>query len=193
MRRTETSPSGSEAMSSRIFSAALLVTVTIRFSVYQRVSAGKRPPPCDSCSTRISMLRAEVRDTARTTRARIVWRRDAWRPGRLVSLLRLRLLRPGDPGVDDPHVLRVRHASDASCPRADRTLRVGRLDRAAAAEAAVHDQLLPDGDALHRLRHRDRLSLSGRGDPRAGALVRRRGVRILHRDSCGGLRLRLAG
>ena len=32
--------------------------------------------------------------------------------------------------------------------------------------AALHGQLLPDGDALHRLRHRDRVPLSARGDPR---------------------------
>jgi NADH-quinone oxidoreductase subunit A len=32
-------------------------------------------------------------------------------------------------------------------------------------EAAVHDQLLPHGDALHRLRHRDRVPVSAGGDP----------------------------
>src|SRR5215216_1427870 len=78
----------------------------------------------------------------------------------------------------------------ATRARTNGAFRVGSLRRAAEA-AAVHDQLLPDGDALHRLRHRDRVSLSGCGDPRAGALVRRRRVRLLHRHPRRRLRLRL--
>src|SRR6266540_4017358 len=99
MRSTEISPSGSESISSRIFWAAVSVTVTIRVSVYQRVSAGKGPRLCDSCSTRNFSIRSRVRDTARKTPPRLVWRRDARRPGRLVSVPRLRLLRPCDPGA----------------------------------------------------------------------------------------------
>ena len=48
--------------------------------------------------------------------------------------------------------------------RADDPVRVRRLP-GLAAEAALHGQLLPDGDALHPLRHRDRLPLSARRDP----------------------------
>src|SRR3954462_5691410 len=46
--------------------------------------------------------------------------------------------------------------------RAPGSVRVGCLGRPASA-AALQRQLLADGDALHRLRHRDRLSLSARG------------------------------
>ena len=56
-------------------------------------------------------------------------------------------------------------------PRAHDPVRVGRLAGAAEA-AALHRQLLPDGDALHPLRHRDRLPLPARGDPARARLVR---------------------
>src|SRR6266508_3476065 len=190
MRSTEISPSGSESISSRIFWAAVSVTVTIRVSVYQRVSAGKGPRLCDSCSTRNFSIRSRVRDTARKTPPRLVWRRDARRPGRLVSVPRLRLLRPCDPGVDDPDVVRLRDPAVSPRTRANRPLRVRGFHRTTEA-AALHDQLLPDGDALHRLRHRDRLSLSRRRHPRAGALVRGGRVRLLHRHPRGRLRVRL--
>ena len=62
--------------------------------------------------------------------------------------------------------LSTRRTQAAAAGPAD-AVRVGRLDRPAEA-AAVHGQLLPDGDALHRLRHRDRLPLSGGGRPRRG-------------------------
>ena len=50
-----------------------------------------------------------------------------------------------------------------------------------AAAAALHGQLLPDGDALHRLRHRDRLPLPARG--RSSTSSRWFGVRRVRRSS----------
>src|SRR5213078_3417329 len=70
-------------------------------------------------------------------------------------------------------------------------LRIRRLDRLAR-HPPLHDQLLPDGDALHRLRHRDRLPLSARGDPPPARLVRLRRVPVLHRDPRGRVRVHLA-
>src|SRR5262249_23603936 len=70
-------------------------------------------------------------------------------------------------------------------------VRVGRVHRAAEA-TALHDQLLPDGDALHRLRHRDRLPLSaGRAVERA-RLVRVSRAAVLHRHPGDRVCLHLA-
>ena len=46
-------------------------------------------------------------------------------------------------------------------------VRVGRLAAAASQPTQLLDLLLPDGDAVHRLRHRDRLPLPARREPRA--------------------------
>src|SRR6266508_4271406 len=101
--------------------------------------------------------------------------RGRTRARQLAAVPDLRGLRAGDSRVDDVVLLRLRHPSAATNARADDPLRVGRL-AGAAADPALHDQLLPHGDAVHRLRHRDRL-------PR---------VPLLHRDPRGRLRLRLA-
>src|SRR5262249_34591371 len=82
----------------------------------------------------------------------------------LAAVSVLRGLRPDHPGDDDLRLFRLRDAAETTKPCPDRAVRVRRVDRTAAA-AALHDQLLPDGDALHRLRHRDRLPLSARGHP----------------------------
>src|SRR5256885_14395210 len=52
--------------------------------------------------------------------------------------------------------------------------------------------LLLDGDALHRLRHRDRLSVSAGRHPPPACLVRLPRVPLLHRDPRDRVRLRLA-
>src|SRR4051794_28810890 len=103
----------------------------------------------------------------------------------------LRDLRAAHPGVDDRHVLLVRPEAGSPHPRAGRPVRVRRLAGAAEA-AALHGQLLPDGDALHPLRHRDRVSLSARGDPQQARVVRVLRVPVLPRDPRCGVRLRLA-
>src|SRR6478752_2740823 len=96
-----------------------------------------------------------------------------------------------DPRLDDGDVVLVLAEADAPDPRPDRAVRVRRLDGAAAA-AALQRELLPHGDALHRLRHRDRLPLpAGRATPRA-RLVRVRGARLLRPDPPRRLRLHLA-
>src|SRR5581483_8592497 len=76
-------------------------------------------------------------------------------------------------------------------PRAADPLRVGRL-RGPHAGPAVHRLLLPDRDALHRLRHRDRLSLSARGAAARPGLVRVHRVRVLRADPARRVRLHLA-
>src|SRR5205085_2485497 len=70
-------------------------------------------------------------------------------------------------------------------------VRVRRLHRAAA-PAALHDQLLLDGDALHRLRHRDRLPVSARGHPALPRLVRIHRVPVLRRHPRRRVRVRVA-
>src|SRR5436309_1818441 len=78
---------------------------------------------------------------------------------RLATVRHLRTLRAGDPVDDGFRELRARDTAEETGPRPDDSLRVRRV-RGADAEAAVHGQLLPHRDALHPLRHRDRLSLS---------------------------------
>src|SRR6476661_2842293 len=110
---------------------------------------------------------------------------------RLVAVRDLRGFRPGDPGNDGDRELRLRAASASARARPDGPVRVRRLAGAAAA-AALHGQLLPDGDALHSLRHRDRLSLSARGDPPPAELVRVLRVPGVPGDPARRLRLHLA-
>src|SRR3954447_12943715 len=96
-----------------------------------------------------------------------------------------------DPRLDDGDVVLVLAEARAPDARAHGAVRVGRLDGTAPAPA-LQPQPLPDGDALHRLRHRDRLPLPpGRAAPRA-RLVRVRGARLLRPDPPRRLRLHLA-
>src|SRR6185437_10638019 len=79
----------------------------------------------------------------------------------LAAIPDLRRPRARDPGLDDGDVVQVLAAPRAPYPRAHGAVRVGRLEGGAPA-AALQRELLPDGDALHRLRHRDRLPLPAR-------------------------------
>src|SRR2546422_10844647 len=117
--------------------------------------------------------------------------RGRTRARQLAAVPDLRDLRAGDPGFHDVGLVRLLDASTSAQPGARAPLRVGRLDRRAA-HTAFHDQLLPDGDALHRLRHRDRLSVSARRHPPPARLVRLSRVPLLHRDPRDRVRLRLA-
>src|SRR5262249_7257324 len=74
---------------------------------------------------------------------------------------------------------------------ADDPVRVRRLGRPACA-TALHGQLLPDGDAVHPLRHRDRFPLPACGDPPFAGLVRVRRVPRLPGNPAPGLRVHLA-
>src|SRR5437763_16126366 len=96
-----------------------------------------------------------------------------------------------DPRLDDGDVVLVLPEARTPDARAHRAVRVGRLDRAAAAPA-LQRQLLPDGDALHRLRHRDRLPLPARRAAPRAWLVRVRGARLLRPHPPRRLRLHLA-
>src|SRR5690348_14632109 len=69
----------------------------------------------------------------------------------LAAIPDLRDLCAPHPRLDDGDVVLVLAAPRATDPRAHHAVRVGRGDRAAAA-AALQRELLPDGDALHRLR-----------------------------------------
>src|SRR5207302_443677 len=109
----------------------------------------------------------------------------------LVGVPDLRPLRARDPGLDGGDVLRLCHPAGATDPRPDDPVRIRRLPGPAEPEP-LHDQLLPDGDALHRLRHRGRLSLSARRHPPPARLVRLRRVPLLHRRPRGRLRVHLA-
>src|SRR6185503_1881495 len=109
----------------------------------------------------------------------------------LVCLPHLRTVRARDSGFDGCDVVRLRDAAPSSDARPDDPVRVRRLDRPAAPEP-LHDQLLPDGDALHRLRHRDRLPLSAGRDPPQPRVVRLRRVPLLPRDPRGRVHLHLA-
>src|SRR5436305_12871552 len=89
---------------------------------------------------------------------------------RLVAVCDLRAVRPDDPGNDDDRELRLRPAAAPPRPGPHDPLRVGRV--AGPAEAtALHRQLLPDGDALHPLRHRYRVPVPAGGDPARPRLV----------------------
>src|SRR6476469_3843168 len=97
----------------------------------------------------------------------------------------------GQPRLDAGYVLLVRAEAGGPDTRRDRAVRVGRLDRAAAAPA-LQRELLPDGDALHRLRHRDRVPLPARRATPRARLVRIRGARFLHPHPPRRLRVHLA-
>src|SRR5262245_49847531 len=109
----------------------------------------------------------------------------------LAPISDLRVLRARDPGLHDSRVVRLLDEAPAPDSRAPRPLRVRRLAGPAEA-AAVHDQLLPDGDALHRLRHRDRVPVSARGRPAPAGLVRVFRAALLRPHPRRRLRLHLA-
>src|SRR5581483_9311425 len=94
-------------------------------------------------------------------------------------------------GFDDRLLVHPRDAADAQDPRARHPVRIRRLARPDAA-AALHGQLLPDGDALHRLRHRDRVPLSARRAAARARMVRVRRVRVLPRHPRRRVRLHMA-
>src|SRR4029079_10121214 len=110
---------------------------------------------------------------------------------RLVAVCDLRAVRPDDPGNDDDRKLRLRTAAPSSraCPRT--SARVRRVGGTAEA-AALHRQLLPNGDALHPLRHRDRVPVPARGDPPRARVVRLLRVPRLPDHPARGLLLHLA-
>src|SRR6266545_3264864 len=113
------------------------------------------------------------------------------RARQLAAVPDLRGLRAGDSSIDDVPLLRLRDASTPSHPRSNDPLRVGRLAWAPA-DAALHDQLLPDGNALHRLRHRDRVPVSAGRHPPPARVVRLPRVPLLHCDPRGCVRVCLA-
>src|SRR5581483_2452401 len=110
---------------------------------------------------------------------------------RLVALRDLRALRPGDPGNHDDRQLHVRDPAEPAYPRAHDSVRIRRF-AGRSEEAALQRQLLLDGDALHPLRHRDRLPVSARRDPPRARLVRVLRVPDLPDRAARRLRLHLA-
>src|SRR5258708_5626973 len=93
--------------------------------------------------------------------------------------------------IDDRRFVRLRAASRAADARASHPLRVRRIAGSDEA-AALYRELLPDRDALHRLRHRDRVPLPARRATARARLVRLHRVPLLHRHSPRRLRLHLA-
>src|SRR5205823_12420834 len=97
--------------------------------------------------------------------------RGRTRARQLAAVPDLRDLRAGHSRIHDVVLLRLRHAPAQTYATAGAAVRVRRVD-GPAAHAALHGQLLPDGDALHRLRHRGRVPVSARSDPAPARLVR---------------------
>src|SRR6266513_391170 len=113
---------------------------------------------CNTCLPHGSTVFGDLvplgRDLIRSGRQGVGGRRR--RARQLAAVSHLRAVRSTDSDLDARDVLRLRDPSEAPHTRTRDPVRVRRLDRSPA-PAALHDQLLPDGDALHRLRHRDRL------------------------------------
>ena len=96
----------------------------------------------------------------RPTRGRGIRVLDNWLPFLIYAVLR-----GCDPRVDDRRS-RFVFAHAAAHPRTQRLLPFeSGVSTGAPSSTALHGQLLPDGDALHPLRHRDRVPLSARGHP----------------------------
>src|SRR5215213_6213132 len=165
MRRTEASPSGSSAIRSLIFAAALSVSET-RFSGLSVISIGAHRSSVDRLSespsgafrnaefvTAVSRL-VEPFSSPLVASPALLTSGSPYAGGtrarQLVALPDLWVLRARDSGLDDGHVLRVRDASAPPLQGTSVGVRVRCLRGTARAEP-VHDQLLPDGDALHRL------------------------------------------
>src|SRR2546421_4376358 len=163
-RSTETSASSS--MRARILTAAAGVSETrlppsstvrswtsIVLACYQPGPLSPPPEKGGLCNTRRTV---EIKGSAM---ARNHPRFDNVSPAdaaRLASFPHLRPAGAGHPGVDDRDVLCIRAAARPAHARPGDSLRVGRL-RGPDAPPAIHRELLPHGDALHRLRHRDRV------------------------------------
>ena len=174
-RRPAPAPSARE-----IFSAARSVSVTTVVSDCSMVAIAAvylDGAGCwavrDTCNTLdFSDLQLTVQASRpASVRADVDRRREAAGVQRLVAVRDLRVLRPRDPDNDDDRELRLRAAAASPRPRPHDPVRVRRL-AGRAEEAALHRQLLPDRDALHPLRHRDRLPVPARRDPppaRAGS------------------------
>src|SRR6266516_4067055 len=113
------------------------------------------------------------------------------RARQLAAVPDLRDLRADHSRIDDVVLLRLCDASRPAHPLARATRRVRRL-HGPAESSALHGQLLSHRDALHRLRHRDRVPVSARGHPPPAGVVRLPRVPLLHRDPRRRLRLRLA-
>src|SRR5919201_1203882 len=120
-----------------------------------------------------------------------VARRGGTRARQLAAVPDLRAVRAGHSRIDDVVLVRLRDTAAPAHARPRDPLRVRRLDRPAP-RPAVHDQLLPDGDALHRLRHRDRVPVSARRHPPPARLVRVPRVPLLRGDPRRRVRVRLA-
>src|SRR5947199_158561 len=98
--------------------------------------------------------------------------------------------RHGDTAVAPVRHLRPRHAIEAPGGRQADPVRVRRVGRRLP-RPSLHDLVLPDGDALHRVRHRDRLPVSARpAHARAQGIWIRRDGR-LRRPARRRLRLHL--
>src|SRR6476620_2632189 len=156
MRRTEASPSGSSAIRSLIFAAALSVSDT-RVSGLSVISIAPivaawfgcpNPPPGASRHaefvTAVSRL-VEPFSSSLVASPALLTSRSPYAGGtrarQLVALPDLRVLRARDSGLDDGHVLRVRDAPTPPLQGARARVRVRGLHRPARAEP-LHDQLL---------------------------------------------------
>src|SRR6059058_5187325 len=117
--------------------------------------------------------------------------RGRTRARQLVAVPDLRDLRAGHSRIDDVVLLRLRDSAAQAYTPARAAVRVRCVD-GSAPHAALHGQLLPDGDALHRLRHRDRVPVSARRDPAPARLVRLLRVPVLPRHPRARVRLHLA-
>ena len=180
-RRTPASPSGSSAWRSRIFAAARSVSVmtsTGRSMISTRLIvamwAGVTSPDFVTVGagfvepfSALLVRRGQVLGSAPGKEVAML---DNWLPFLIYGFFALAI----------PASMVAMSFAFATRPRApqqgaDASVRVGRVHGPLAA-AALHRQLLPDGDAVHRLRHRDRLPVpAGRGAPGA-RLVRLLGV-----------------
>src|SRR3954447_3128123 len=116
-----------------------------------------------------------------------------YNPSRLAPQLRTRsrLPAPRRSGGSGLHLPQQRARAPPSEPRQAGALRV-RAPLRGHAELPLRDQLLPDRDALHPVRHRGRVSLSGRGEAERLRVVRARGDRGVRGAAARGVRLRVA-
>src|SRR5713101_5123709 len=113
------------------------------------------------------------------------------RARQLAAVPDLRGFRADHSRIDDVVLVRLRDARARALTAPRAAVRVRRF-HGPATSAALHGQLLLDGDALHRVRHRDRVPVSARGHPPPARVVRLPRVPLLHRDPRRRLRLRLA-
>src|SRR3954454_22924580 len=109
----------------------------------------------------------------------------------LAAVPHLRHVRDSHPLDHDRNELRVLPAPGPPAALANDPFRIRRVDGSSEA-TALHRQLLPHGDAVHPLRHRDRLSLPVGGDPPPARVVWVRRVPLLHRHPRARVRLRVA-